>query len=204
MTKKTIGLTILMLSLFLPGCKQKSHPNEAQERLVTMDSYACVASISHLSDENSNTYDTNQVYEMAGRYRFEVTNPAHIKGLTTIYNGQKVIQYNPQLEDPKVVELQTNEFRNQIFLGAFVKNYLQSEDVAIEVQKMEGAITTMLEAVIPGGSRHMSTQRLWLDHKTQKPVRMVIYNEDDVETIKVEFIEFTYNPKINESIFSIE
>lgn len=204
MIKKTICLGLLVLSLSVVGCKDRSHPSKVQEKLINMEGYACVASISHIDEDNSNTYESNQMYKIDGRYRFEVTKPEHIKGLTTIYNGEKVIQYNPQIQNPKVVELPANDFRNQIFLGTFVQNYLQSEDVAMEVQKMEGAITTMLEAVIPGGSKHMSTQRLWLDNKTGEPIRMTIYNQDEKETIKVEFIEFTYDPKINESIFIIE
>lgn len=204
MIKKIICLSLFVLSLSVLGCNHSSHPGTAQEKLINMTGYVCVASISHIDEESSNTYESNQVYEMAGRYRFEVTKPDHIKGLTTIYNGEKVIQYNPQIENPKAVELPVNNFRNQIFLGTFVRNYLQSEDVAMAVQKMEGQLTTMLEAVIPGGSKHMSTQRLWLDNKTGKPVRMTIYNQNEKETIKIEFIEFTYDPEINESIFTIQ
>ena len=208
MAKKIICVGLLILSLSLSGCRlisgDDAHPSTAQEKLISMDSYACVASVSHIKPENITTYETNQVYEMNGRYRFEVKKPSHIEGLTTIYNGEKVIQYNPQLENPQVVELPVNEFRNQIFLGTFVQNYLQSEDVAIAVQKLEGAQTTILEAIIPGGSKHMSTQRLWLDQKTHKPLRMAIYNQAAEETITIDFIQFTYNPQIDESIFAIE
>ncbi len=204
MTKQLIGLGLIVLSLSVVGCKGNAYPSKVQEKLINMEGYTCVASISSISEGNSNTYQSNQIYEMSGRYRVEVTKPEHIKGLTTICNGEKVIQYNPQIENPKIVELPVNNFRNQMFLGTFVQNYLQSEDVAIEVQKIEGGLTTMLEAVIPGGSKHMSTQRVWLNPETGEPVRMTISNQDDEETIKIEFIEFTYDPQINESIFMIK
>lgn len=204
MTKQLIWLGLIVLSLSVVGCKGDVYPGKIQDKLINMEGYACVASISSIREGKLNTYESNQIYEMSGRYRVEVTKPEHIKGLTTICNGEKVFQYNPQIDNPKVVELPVNNFRNQMFLGAFVQNYLQSEDVAIEVQKIEAGLTTMLEAVIPGGSKHMCTQRVWLDQETGEPVRMTISNQDDEETIKIEFIEFSYNPQINESIFIIK
>ena len=50
----------------------------------------------------------------------------------------------------------------------------------------------------------MSTQRVWIDQKTSQPVQMSIYNEDNKETVKIEFLKFTYDPKIDPSIFSVE
>ncbi|HHX60953.1 MAG TPA: outer membrane lipoprotein carrier protein LolA [Epulopiscium sp.] len=208
MSKKIIGLTLFILTLTLSGCrlmnKNSSHPSSVQEKLMNMQGYACVAKIAYIEGESLNTYEAKQVYQMNGYYRFEIMKPKHIEGLTTIYNGEKVIQYNPQVENPKAVELPTNNFRNQIFLGTFVQNYLQSEEVAMAVNKTEGEVTTMLEAVIPGGSKHMSTQRLWIDQKTYKPVRMAIYDQGKKETVTIEFTEFTYNPKIDESVFIID
>ena len=207
MTKKIAWLGLLLVSLSLSGCKimdKSENPSRAQEKLISMEGYACLARITHINDKDTNTYETKQVYKMDGRYRFEVTKPEHIEGLTTICNGEKIIQYNPKADNPKAIELPVNNFRNQIFLGTFVKNYLQSEEVAIEVQKMDSGITTVLEAVIPGGSEHMSAQRLWIDQKTHKPIRMGIYNRDGKENITVEFIEFTYNPEISERVFSID
>ena len=143
MFKKTIWLGLLILSLSLSACKiissHKTHPSKVQEQLINMKGYACLARMSHSDEGKSNSYETKQVYRMDGCYRFEVTKPDHIKGLTTINNGEKIIQYNPQVEEPRVVELPVNNFRSQIFLGSFVENYLQSKDVAIEVQKTEGA-----------------------------------------------------------------
>lgn len=207
MFKKTISIALLILSLSLSGCKLMSEniPNTSsvQDELINMEGYACIARISHITDENVNTYEAKQVYKVNGLYRFEVIKPEHIEGLTTICNGEKIIQYNPQVENPKAVELPVNHFRNQIFLGTFVDNYLQSENVDIEVQKSEDGNLAVLEAVIPGGSKHMSTQRLWIDQKTHKPVQMAIYNRENKEIITIEFTEFTYNPQIDENVFII-
>ena len=208
MAKKLAWLGLFIISISLSGCRiikdHSKNPNTVQEKLINMKGYACLARITHINDSDTNTYETKQVYQMDGKYRFEVTKPKNIEGLTTICDGEKIIQYNPKSDNPKVVELPVNNFRNQIFLGSFVKNYLQSEEVAIEVQKVENDITTVLEAIIPGGSKHMSTQRLWMDQKTHKPVRMAIYNQEGGEAISIEFIDFTYNPEINERVFTID
>lgn len=208
MYKKIMGLVLLSLILSLTACKlinkNNIHEGNAEEALLAMNGYAAIVKISNIDNDKATTYEAKQIYQMDGKYRFEVLAPERLKGLTTVFNGEKVVQYNPQIENAKPIELPLNNFRNQIFLGTFVKNYLQSEEVAIAVQNIDEAVTTVLEAVIPGGSQHMSTQKLWLDQKTRKPLRMVIYNKDQQESIMIEFLDFAYNPEIDESIFNIQ
>jgi len=204
MLKKIISLFLICSSLSLCGCKQDANASKIQDKLMNMESYACLASVSHKSDDTINIYETKQVYQMDGQYKVEVTKPEHTAGLTTIFNGEKIMQYHKKLDKAYKSELIPNDFRNQMFLGTFVKNYLQSEEVCIEVQNTEPGLTTVLEAVIPGGSKHMCLQRVWIDQKTYEPVRMAILNKEDKEIVVIEFLEFTYNPKINESTFSVK
>lgn len=208
MLKRIVSLLLICFSLSLCGCmfrsKQDLDASKIQDKLMNMESYACLASVSHMGNDATSIYETKQVYQMDGQYRVEVIKPEHTAGLTTVFNGEKIMQYNAKLDKSHISELIPNDFRNQMFLGTFVKNYLQSEDVCIEVQKMEPGLTTVLEAVIPGGNKHMCLQRVWIDQETYEPVRMAVLNEEDKETVVIEFLEFTYNPKINESIFSVK
>ncbi len=197
---------VILISLLLSGCGLRGTPDpgKIQDQLLNMKGYACVGRISHQHYSQTNTYEVRQVYHIDGRYREEVTKPENLAGLTTVFNGDKIIQYNPKVGQSHVSELTNNDFRNQLFLGSFIKNYLQSEDVSIEVQASDPGQTTVLEAVIPGGSRYMAWQRLWIDQKTYKPLQMIIYDKNDKEVVIVEFLEFTYNPQIDESIFAVE
>ena len=208
MLKKGIGFLLIFCSLILCGCMIKNRHNldasKIQDKLINMESYACLANVSHISDSTTNIYETKQVYQMDGKYRMEVIKPEHIAGLTTVFNGDKIIQHHTRLGKYYSCELVPDDLRNQVFLGSFVKNYLQSEDVSIRVQNMGPGLTTVLDAIIPGANKHMCLQRVWIDQKTYQPVRMAILNEEDKETVVIEFLEFTYNPKINESIFSLK
>ena len=208
MSKRIIGLLFIFISVSLCGCMgvkgKDPKAGDVQDKIINMESYACYARVSQIDHEKTNTYETQQVYQMDGQYKVEVIKPDHLAGLTTICDGQQIIQYHPKLEQSKRSQLGANNFRNQMFLGTFVQNYLQSEEVSIQVQNIETSLTTVLEAIIPGGSEHMSTQRVWIDQKTLKPVQMSIYNKDNKETIKIEFLEFIYDPKIDQSIFAVE
>lgn len=206
MPLKYIKVIIVMISLSLCGCSlgEKINPSEIQDQLTNMDGYACLVRISHKHDQQMNTYEARQVYQMDGRYREEVIKPENLAGLTTIFNGENVIQYNSKVDQSHISELSHHDFRNQLFLGSFVKNYLQSEDVSIEVQAGEPGLTTMLEAVIPGGSAYMAWQRLWIDQKTRHPLQMIVYDQNDEEVVVIEFLEFAYNPRIDESIFTVK
>ena len=155
MSKRSMGLLLIFLSLSLYGCSgnQNTAANKIQDQLINMEGYACLTQVSHMNNDKTNTYETKQVYQMDGQYRVEVIEPEHIVGLTTICNGEKIVQDHPKLEQSALNELGENNFRNQMFLGTFVKNYLQSEDVSIEVQNMGDALTTVLEAKIPSVDR---------------------------------------------------
>lgn len=208
MSKRIIGLLFIFVSIWLYGCMggvgKDPKAGEIQDKIINMESYACQARVSRIDNEKINIYETQQVYQMDGQYKVEVISPDNLTGLITICDGQQIVQYNSKLDQSKLTPLSPNNFRNQMFLGTFVQNYLQSEDVSIEVQNIEESLTTVLEAVIPGGSEHMSIQRVWIDQKTSKPVQMSIYNKDNKETVKIEFLEFTYNPKIDPSIFTVD
>lgn len=207
--KNIINYIILpMISILIYGCSfsnpRPQNPAKAQDKLLAMESYMCLAKITHIDGDKRNTYESKQAYCIDGKYRVEVTKPQHIAGVVTVFDGEKILQYNPNTSGTQILELQPNSFRNQTFLGTFLHNYLQSEEVTLEVQNIDQETAVVLEAIIPGGSVYMATQKLWIDGNTNKPARMVIYDQEDQETVIIEFLKFTYNPEIQKDIFTME
>lgn len=199
---------VLLITIFTWGCERsdekKSDIKKAQDKLLSLTSYACDVEITHISEKEKHTYKAKQIYHIDGRYRMEILKPDTGKGVTTIFDGEKIWQYNPYVKLSKVIELTPNSFRNQIFLGTFIHNYLQSEQVALETRRLDQNDAVALEAVIPGGSTYMASQKLWIDEKSSTPIRMAIYDENNNERVTVEFLEFTYNPEVKEGVFSLK
>jgi len=205
--KKLLLLFILTTGCFLTSCsfkeKSKSPIEKIHEKLTSMENYGCVADVRFISNKGENTYKTKQHYKMTGEYRLEILAPENLQGLVTVYDGQKLIQYNPRILGEVITEQPESESANEIFLGAFLKNYLQSEGVALEVFNHNSENYTVLEAVIPDGGKYLATEKLWISNKSLNPVKLVIYDKEGKERIIVEYLEFKYNVNLDESVFRI-
>ena len=63
---------------------------------------------------------------------------------------------------------------------------------------------TILEANVPSDSKYFKTEKLYINNNTKLPEKLIIYDEDGKERILVEYQNFEYNPKIEDSNFNIE
>lgn len=210
--KKLWGIFIIIMACVIftsCGSKRKIQPPKApiekiQEKLTSMQTYACIADLTYISNKGENTYRTKQYYKMSGEYRIEITAPEKVEGLVTVCDGEKVMQYNPRILGEIVNEVPESKSRNEIFLGVFLKNYLQSEEVTLEVFNADNEEYTVLEAVIPEGGKYLATEKLWVSNETLNPKKLVIYDTEGKERIIVEYGEFKYNVKLEDEIFQIK
>ncbi len=180
-----------------------SNMENIQKQLTEMKSYRCTSDITRISNKGENTFTAVQCYNADGKYRLEITAPESAAGNYTVYDGKKVYQYNSKLNSGSAVEVEANQARNELFLGQFVKNYMQSEEVAIETVQVDESRCTVLEAVIPGNYKYTATEKLWVDNETLEPVRFVIYDIEGKERYIVDYTEFEYNAEFDENTFKI-
>lgn len=197
-------MTCIILSACSTKEKPKSPIEKIHEKLTTMETYACIADLTYISNKGQNTYKTRQYYKMTGEYRIDIIEPEQVKGLVTLYDGKKVIQYNPRVLGEVVNEVPESKNTNEIFLGSFLKNYLQSEEVTLEVFNTKKEEYTVLEAVIPEGGKYLSTEKLWVSNKTLVPAQLVIYDTEGKERIIVKYGEFKYNINLEDTIFQLK
>ncbi len=201
----------LLFSLFaavaMCGCSEagdsRSAMEKIQDQLTQMQSYKCTADVTRISNKGENTFSTVQYYNSTDEYRMEITAPESAAGNYTVYDGKKVYQYNSKLNSNMAVEVDENQARNELFLGQFVKNYMQSEGVAVETAKMDEGRCTVLEAVIPGNYKYTSTEKLWVDNETLKPVQFIIYDIEGKERYIVTYNEFEYNVEFEDGTFKV-
>lgn len=200
----------LLLSLFLLGsiaaCQKAEPLSESaaiQKKLAEMEGYACTATLTRISDKEEKTYETKQYYKSTGEYRLELTAPASVAGNYTIFDGARICQHNPKLESSIIKDVPESQQRNELFLGQFIKNYMQSEGVAVEAAALDEAKCVVLEAVIPGQDNAIATEKLWVDRESLLPVRFVLYDAEGKERYILEYSEFTFNPPFDAALFTI-
>ncbi len=179
MKKAICALCIACFSIAFAGCNkmteqaQMTEMEKIQKQLNEMENYQCSATMERFSNKGNNTYETNQYFKSTGEYRLELTAPETVAGNYTVFDGEKICQFNPRVSSKIVKQVPESQQRNELFLGQFLKNYMQSEGVIVEAAALDESRCTVLEAVIPGGNEYTATEKLWVDNETLKPVQFM-------------------------------
>jgi len=203
--KRIIKIIFCLFSvLTLASCSQMSEAS-LQEKINTalkeMTSYEATGKMIRFDGKRETEYTVKQCWQNDGKYRLEILSPDKFKGNYTVYNSSEVCQYNPSVKDSIIRNVPESTARNQIFVGEFVKNYFNSENVSCAVGNFDESTCTVIEAVIPGGNKYTATEKLWMDNETIKPMQLVLYDSEGNERYIMEFDSFEYNPEFDQSIF---
>ena len=209
MKKAICPLCIACFSIAFAGCNkmteqaQMTEMEKIQKQLNEMENYQCSATMERFSNKGNNTYETNQYFKSTGEYRLELTAPETVAGNYTVFDGEKICQFNPRVSSKIVKQVPESQQRNELFLGQFLKNYMQSEGVTVEAAALDESRCTVLEAVIPGGNEYTATEKLWVDNETLKPVQFIIYDSKENETYHLSYHTLEYNVELDDSLFQI-
>ena len=195
---------LLCLTLCLSACGQQASDMErVSQQLADMHSYSCSATMTRATPKGQAVYETKQYFREDGAYRLEITAPETAAGNYTVFDGEKIAQYNPNVKQPVIQNVPENKMRNELFLGQFYENYLSSQDVSVETAALDESKCVVLEAIIPEANEALATEKLWVDTETLLPVRLCIYGEDGTETFCLDYSDFVYNPDLDDALFTI-
>ena len=183
--------------------KNLTELEEIQQQLAEMESYACTATLIRQTENGEKIYETKQYYKSTGEYRLELTAPETVAGNYTVFDGDRICQYNPRVNDCIIRDVPESQHRSELFLGQFIRNYMQSEGVSVETASFDSSKCVVLEAVIPGNDDGLATEKLWIDRESLLPVRFVIYDTDDRERYRMDYHEFTFHPQFDADTFRI-
>ncbi len=210
MCKRICALLALILTLMInAGCSpavqlgdqdaqiyQKIH-----HKFAALQSYTAVVRLSVVSNKTEQTYELLQQVKEPDMAKIEVKSPEDFAGMTTIYCGETVSVLRDAVDMPlSVVAL---EELNDVFITDFFARYYQSEETAISVSVGEGTNPTiLLETVVCPADAQRYKITLLLDAKKLEPKVLAVYDVGGNIRLKAEFLEFCYNPNLEDSIFS--
>lgn len=203
--KKIFAFGVIFALIFSSGCslKKLTPMEEVQKNLLEMENYKCEAELVRISNKGEEKYDIAQYYKNTGQYRLEILSPESIAGNYTVYDGENIYQYNKMMDSRIISDSPKESHNNELFLGSFIKNYMDSEDVAVATGSFDASQCLILEAVIPGPNRYLSSEKLWIDENTLKPVKFIIYDSDGNERYILTYTEFEYNTQIDDNLFIV-
>ena len=205
--KKIFSLLLSFILLFsIAACSRQESLSELesiQKQLAEMKGYSCTATLTRTNEHGSQTYETKQYYKATGEYRLELTAPEHVAGNYTVFDGTHLCQYNPRLDSSILRNVPESQHRNELFLGQFIENYMQSEGVSVEAAALDESRCIVLEAVIPGNDPRLSTEKLWVDRTSLLPVRFIIYDTKGDASYCMDYSTFQFDPPLDDSLFTI-
>ena len=150
-----------------------------------MSSYKCIAEIEAIGNKSSHNYVFIHSYVKPDYYKLEVVEPKNLKGKTMEYKGDKVIVSNPDIKD-KIEFPNMEDNRQYVFIGDFIKNYLQNEEVNIKLSNN----SLILETTIPGNNKYFNKQILYVNKDTKNPEKMEILNDEGKPSFTVKYKKF--------------
>ena len=174
------------------GCqKRQSTKEEAyknfQKKITKMSSYKCKADIEVIGNKESQQYSLIHEYTDEDHFKLKVLQPEHIKGKTIEYKGNKIIVTNPNVND-KVVMDNAGEDSQHLFIGDFIKNYMQGEDIKIDLKNGSLKLTTS----IPGNTKYFDKQILYINSKKNYPTKIEILDQEGNRRFEVNYSNFEY------------
>ena len=206
--KKYLSLFLSFSLLFtIAACSREEPLSELesiQKQLAEMQGYTCTATLTRTNDRGEQTYETKQYCKSTGEYRLELTAPENVAGNYTVFDGERICQYNPRLDSSIIRDIPESQHRNELFLSQFIQNYMQSEGVSVETAALDESRCIVLEAIIPGNDAALASEKLWVDRESLLPVRFVIYDAEGEERYSMDYSSFEFDPQFDDTLFTIE
>ena len=189
----TLLITIIsIITLCNVGCGRKEYTKEEvyedfKNQISKITSYTCTAKVEAIGNKENTTYIFKHTYTKPDYYKLEVKSPKNLQGKTIEYKGDKVLVHNPNVND--TVDLTNiNNDSHYLFIGDFIKNYMQNEEVVLEATESE----LKIEIEIPGDNKYFNKQILYINNKTKNPDKMEILDNKGEQIFIVTYEDFKY------------
>ena len=158
-----------------------------KNQISKITSYTCTAKVEAIGNKENTTYIFKHTYTKPDYYKLEVKSPKNLQGKTIEYKGDKVLVHNPNVND--TVELPNiNNDGHYLFIGDFIKNYMQNEEAVLETTESE----LKIEIEIPGDNKYFNKQILYINNKTKNPDKMEILDNEGEQRFIVTYEDFKY------------
>ena len=183
---------MLMISVCIVGCMNKQQTKEEiyydfKNQISNISSYTCTANVEAIGNKENTTYVFKHTYKKPDYYKLEVILPKNLKGKTIEYKGDKILVHNPDIND--TIELSNiNDDAHYLFIGDFIKNYMQNESANLEATDNE----LKIEIEIPGDNKYFNKQILYVNNNTKNPDKMEILNSEGEAIFIVKYKNFKY------------
>lgn len=152
------------------------------DNILNISSYKATLEVTIKSNKNTNKYILKQTHNLNEETQ-EVLEPESVKGTKTTYNSGKITIQSSKLNITKSYKDSKNLENNDLWLSTFIEEYKNSKKEVIDENK---------EKIIKIKNEKRQKE-LYIDKKTQKPTKLIIYNNNQKEEINIIYNEIEIN-----------
>ncbi len=207
MKYKSLFIVFFIGIIFFSGCGEKTDQQiiyEAHKLISNLETYSCTAKVTVYGNKDPQVYVMNQWFKRPNMYRIEIIEPEELKDKTTIYNGHKAFIFHPRIGQEWMMTNFKNSMEEKMFIGYFIKSFVDSEDAEATRGKIDGKEYIMLNTEIPGNNPYFYSEKLWFDIHKFYPYRLQVLDAKDNLRIDIEYYNLKINDKIEEDTFTIK
>lgn len=199
-------IPFVILVLLAQGCgkPQESKFSKAGKMLAGLETYTVTAEIIVRGNKLTESYFVKQYFKYPDRYRLEALNQGDREGKVTIYDGEKIMIYQPQIKQLIIMTNFKETEDSSMFPGYFAKSLFSSEDADYQIKKVGSNEYITIKTEVPGGNNYRKYQILYIDAKSTMPVMMEVIDSSGNITVTVHYRDFVYNAKIDDKLFTRE
>lgn len=192
--------------LIFAGCSNHSSEEylKVNDMLLKMDTYITKAEIIVNGNKMVESYMVKQYFKYPDKYRIEVLSPPDKQGKITVYDGESLKIYQPQIKQLYVMEDYKEVEEGSMFPGHFAKDLFTSEHAVYDIKNENGNDFISIKVPIPGGNRYRRWEILYFDRQTIKPVKMEVLDDQGKTAVTIYYKEFLYNPGLDDDVFKIK
>lgn len=211
--KHFILVFIAVIILFISACnnneinKTKEEIfNELQKTIDEMETYKCKVKMKVYGNKSEKSYLLEHIFKKPNLFYIKMLKPEESNGCLTIYNGENMWLYHPQIEESYILKKSFNDTYTDkcLFIGYFLRNFLNSNDKLIEEEVINNIKYLVLTKKDNSKSEYRKKEKLWMKVQDFKPYKLVIFNENNEPSLEVEYFNFDYNVKIEKEIFQMQ
>jgi len=204
LNNKILFSALFIITALLWGCGSKSDQEifySTQKHLNKIESYTCEIEITTYGNKSPQQYVMKQWFKKPDKYKLEVIWPESLKGKTTISDGTRAWIHHPGINQSWTMEKFLHSEEQNMFLGYFIKNCLESEGVELEKKVIDREKYLRITTDIPGNHAYYHRESLYINTKTKIPHLLQVYDAKGQLRIEVRYNTFEYNPPLEDGIF---
>ena len=193
--KRCIAVFVaVILMMTLTACGQDRN-REIDKRYRNLESYTARMQVTVTGNKDESVYELVQTFLAPENYRTEVLSPKELQGTVSITNGDQMYFVGG---DAPAVSLTQNRTDGADCLS--VADFFRSYFDRGQMEERDGKV--LLHVLTENENSWRTSQRMELDAKTLLPETLLVFDRNDNEVLRIEFIDFVPNKTIEKNVFT--